>query len=97
MQVTNPPIDPLREGLVMSLEMRLGARGNLLQPNGDTYRQVRQLTCISLYTRSWLPSHSLVWNSEGITEVLKVHAVPSCCKMTASKQLVSVVSVLSSL
>ena len=31
LQVTNPPIDPLREGLVMSLEMRLGGRGNLLQ------------------------------------------------------------------
>lgn len=42
-QVTNPPIDPLREGLVMSLEMRLGGRGNLLQPNSDTYRQVRVL------------------------------------------------------
>jgi glutamate synthase (ferredoxin) len=39
-QVTNPPIDPLREGLVMSLEMRLGARGNLLQPGADAYRQV---------------------------------------------------------
>lgn len=39
-QVTNPPIDPLREGLVMSLEMRLGGRGNLLQPSSNTYRQV---------------------------------------------------------
>ncbi|KAF8065477.1 hypothetical protein HT031_003078 [Scenedesmus sp. PABB004] len=39
-QVTNPPIDPLREGLVMSLEMRLGGRGNLLAPGPDTYRQV---------------------------------------------------------
>ena len=39
-QVTNPPIDPLREGLVMSLEMRLGRRGNLLQPGADSYRQV---------------------------------------------------------
>ncbi|MEM8808685.1 MAG: glutamate synthase large subunit, partial [Cyanobacteria bacterium P01_G01_bin.38] len=29
-QVTNPPIDPLRERLVMSLDMQLGARGNLL-------------------------------------------------------------------
>ncbi|GAB4151426.1 MAG: glutamate synthase-related protein [Cyanobacteria bacterium J069] len=29
-QVTNPPIDPLREKLVMSLTMELGARGNLL-------------------------------------------------------------------
>lgn len=44
-QVTNPPIDPLREGLVMSLEMRLGGRGNLLQPSGNTYRQVRPLYC----------------------------------------------------
>jgi len=39
-QVTNPPIDPLREGLVMSLNMRLGARGNLLQPSADTYKQI---------------------------------------------------------
>lgn len=38
--MTNPPIDPLREGLVMSLEMRLGRRGNLLQPGPDAYRQV---------------------------------------------------------
>eukprot|EP00967_Tisochrysis_lutea_P137932 scaffold248300_cov24-Tisochrysis_lutea.AAC.1 len=38
-QVTNPPIDPLREGLVMSMEMRLGKRGNLLQPDTDSYRQ----------------------------------------------------------
>lgn len=29
-QVTNPPIDPLRESLVMSLSMQLGAKGNLL-------------------------------------------------------------------
>ncbi len=29
-QVTNPPIDPLRENLVMSLGMLLGERGNLL-------------------------------------------------------------------
>ncbi|MCB0209319.1 MAG: glutamate synthase subunit alpha, partial [Anaerolineae bacterium] len=30
-QVTNPPIDPLRETFVMSLTMRLGARPNLLE------------------------------------------------------------------
>ena len=40
-QVTNPPIDPLREGLVMSLEMRLGKRGNLLTAGPDSYAQVR--------------------------------------------------------
>jgi glutamate synthase (ferredoxin) len=38
--VTNPPIDPLREGLVMSLGMRLGGRGNLLAPGPDAYRQI---------------------------------------------------------
>ncbi len=31
-QVTNPPIDPLREKLVMSLEMHLGKRGSPLKP-----------------------------------------------------------------
>ena len=31
-QVTNPPIDPLREKLVMSLEMHLGVRGSALKP-----------------------------------------------------------------
>lgn len=40
--MTNPPIDPLREGLVMSLEMRLGKRGNLLNPGPDSYVQVLQ-------------------------------------------------------
>ncbi|MCP9824702.1 glutamate synthase large subunit [Synechococcus sp. EJ6-Ellesmere] len=32
-QVTNPPIDPLREELVMSLEMHLGRRGSALRPD----------------------------------------------------------------
>lgn len=38
-QVTNPAIDPLREGLVMSLAVRLGKRGNLLQPGPGAYSQ----------------------------------------------------------
>jgi glutamate synthase (ferredoxin) len=37
-QVTNPPIDPLREKLVMSLTMSLGARGNLLHPTTELAR-----------------------------------------------------------
>jgi len=39
-QVTNPPIDSLRESLVMSLGMRLGKRGNLLTPHPDHARQL---------------------------------------------------------
>ncbi len=34
-QVTNPPIDPLREKLVMSLEMNLGKRGSPLKPEAN--------------------------------------------------------------
>ena len=34
-QVTNPPIDPLREKLVMSLEMHLGRRGSPLRPEAS--------------------------------------------------------------
>ena len=35
-QVTNPPIDPLRERLVMSLEMHLGKRGSPLAPQANS-------------------------------------------------------------
>src|SRR6266568_4057481 len=40
-QVTNPPIDPLRETLVMSLRMHLGRRGSLLADRPDGLRLVR--------------------------------------------------------
>ena len=40
-QVTNPPIDPLRESLVMSLSMQLGARGNMLQPQPEGARLLK--------------------------------------------------------
>ncbi|MGL5082529.1 MAG: glutamate synthase-related protein [Microcoleaceae cyanobacterium] len=39
-QVTNPPIDPLRERVVMALNMHLGARGNLLQPKPEDARML---------------------------------------------------------
>jgi glutamate synthase (ferredoxin) len=40
-QVTNPPIDPLRESLVMSLAMQLGTRGNLLDVKPEDARLLR--------------------------------------------------------
>ncbi|MGF1458769.1 MAG: glutamate synthase-related protein [Leptolyngbyaceae cyanobacterium] len=40
-QVTNPPIDPLRERLVMSLEMQLGRRGNLLEEQAEHARLLK--------------------------------------------------------
>ena len=35
-QVTNPPIDPIREEIITSTETMVGARGNLLQPKPDS-------------------------------------------------------------
>ncbi|MEM9447067.1 MAG: glutamate synthase-related protein [Cyanobacteria bacterium P01_E01_bin.6] len=40
-QVTNPAIDPLRESLVMSLSMLLGARGNVLDEKPDYAQQIK--------------------------------------------------------
>jgi len=40
-QVTNPPIDPLREGMVMSLVMNLGDRGNLLEVKPEHAHQLK--------------------------------------------------------
>ena len=40
-QVTNPPIDPLREELVMSLESFLGGEANFLAETGDQYRGLK--------------------------------------------------------
>ncbi|KAF5474256.1 hypothetical protein F2P56_006170 [Juglans regia] len=39
-QVTNPAIDPLREGLVMSLEVNIGKRGNILEVGPENAKQV---------------------------------------------------------
>ncbi|XP_020235974.1 ferredoxin-dependent glutamate synthase, chloroplastic isoform X2 [Cajanus cajan] len=39
-QVTNPAIDPLREGLVMSLEVNIGKRRNILEIGAENASQV---------------------------------------------------------
>ena len=49
-QVTNPPIDPIREQLVMSLGMNIGPRSNLLDDDAPDASRVRVrgpiLTCV---------------------------------------------------
>src|SRR5574341_2237745 len=40
-QVTNPPIDPIREELITSTFMHLGGEGNLLEPKPESCRQLR--------------------------------------------------------
>ncbi len=39
-QVTNPPLDAIREELVTSLQILLGPRGNLLEPGPESARQI---------------------------------------------------------
>jgi len=39
-QVTNPPIDPIRESIVMSLECYVGAEGNLLERSSKQCRRL---------------------------------------------------------
>jgi len=40
-QVTNPPIDPIREELITATETTLGAEGNLIDPGPESCRQLR--------------------------------------------------------
>lgn len=48
-QVTNPAIDPLREGLVMSLEIAVGKKENLLEVGPQNAAQVcLLLLCFNL-------------------------------------------------
>ena len=39
-QVTNPPLDPLREELVTSAETKIGPEGDLLNPSPESCRQI---------------------------------------------------------
>jgi glutamate synthase (ferredoxin) len=45
-QVTNPPIDPLRESLVMSLQMSLGSKGDILDSKAEDARSLKLNTPI---------------------------------------------------
>ncbi|MBM3215868.1 glutamate synthase large subunit [Candidatus Poribacteria bacterium] len=40
-QVTNPPIDPIREEMITSMDTTLGSERNLLHPEPESCRQVR--------------------------------------------------------
>ncbi|OZJ06321.1 putative glutamate synthase [NADPH] [Bifiguratus adelaidae] len=45
-QVTNPPIDPIREDIVMSLECYVGPEGNILEMNEEQAHRLRLLSPI---------------------------------------------------
>lgn len=82
-QVTNPAIDPLRESLVMSLEVYLGSRGNILEihPYQARLLQLRSPVlsedALNALQKSGLKSHtlSILWSdfsgSDGFERSLK--------------------------
>ena len=45
-QVTNPPVDGIREEIIMSMETTIGGEGNLLEPTPRSARQVKLNTPI---------------------------------------------------
>lgn len=45
-QVTNPPIDPIREEMITSTETILGSQGNILDPTPESCRQIELKTPI---------------------------------------------------
>ncbi len=40
-QVTNPPLDAIREELVTTMESTIGPEGNLLEPRPESCRQIK--------------------------------------------------------
>ena len=40
-QVTNPPVDAIREEIIMSMDMAIGSEGNLLEPTPQSARQIK--------------------------------------------------------
>src|SRR6266700_4276637 len=73
-QVTNPPIDPLRETLVMSLRMHLGRRGSLLADRMAALRTGAGVQAITL---------DATWSAPGGADTLRA-ALEGLCHSAAT-------------
>src|SRR5207247_9251681 len=80
-EVPPPPIDPLREGLVMSLRMHLGRRGSLLVDRPTGLRLVRlehpvllEAEMAALWNVAGVQAVTLpaLWNPDGGPEALRI-------------------------
>jgi glutamate synthase (NADPH/NADH) large chain/glutamate synthase (ferredoxin) len=67
-QVTNPPIDPIRESIVMSLSSGIGAEGNLLAESPEHAHQL-------VMTQPILRNDELETLREVSTEVFRAHTI----------------------
>jgi glutamate synthase (ferredoxin) len=78
-QVTNPPVDAIREEIVMAMETTIGAEGNLLQPVPQSARQIKlkspilrndELDKLRQLNGSWRPGGArpgMAWAFKSIT------------------------------
>lgn len=47
-QVTNPPIDPFREKVVMSLQCPIGPEDNILHPSSKQVCKIYKIKCLKI-------------------------------------------------
>jgi glutamate synthase (NADPH/NADH) large chain/glutamate synthase (ferredoxin) len=89
-QVTNPPIDPLRETLVMSLRMHLGRRSSLLADRLAGLRLVRnehpvlladEMAALRTVAGAQAVTLDAIWPAAGGPEALRA-ALDSLCRAT---------------
>ncbi|HEV2749313.1 MAG TPA: glutamate synthase large subunit [Gemmatimonadales bacterium] len=89
-QVTNPPIDPLRETLVMSLRMHLGRRGSLLADRAAGLRLVRnehpvlladEMAALRAVTGAQAVTLDATWRAAGGPDALRA-ALDALCRST---------------
>ena len=86
-QVTNPPIDPLRETLVMSLRMHLGRRSSLLADRPAGLRLVRnehpvlladEMAALRAVAGAQAVTLDVTWRATGGSEALRAALAALC-------------------
>jgi glutamate synthase domain-containing protein 2/glutamate synthase domain-containing protein 1/glutamate synthase domain-containing protein 3 len=88
-QVTNPPIDPIRESIVMSLGTGVGAEGNLLEAAPEHARQLvmdqpilrnGELETLRSLEHPWFKSHTIdiTWPVQDGSEGLHARLAEIC-------------------
>jgi len=88
-QVTNPPIDPIRESLVMSLATTVGAKRNLLEESPEHSRQLvmrqpilrnGELETLRTLEHAWFRAHTIdiTWPAQDGAEGLQRRLADIC-------------------
>jgi glutamate synthase domain-containing protein 2/glutamate synthase domain-containing protein 1/glutamate synthase domain-containing protein 3 len=81
-QVTNPPIDPLREKLVMSLNTAVGARGSLLEECPECTRLIK-------FTSPILTGAELEWLCSQVDPAFRSETIPAVFPVAGGPEAMS--------